>query len=97
MSDPKNNMDRLLASAAAAPRELPGTMPFGFATRVLAQLRPDATAEENAAFAGMIFRRALVCGFVLMLIALAVSFGTHSASESTEMLVANSAIELSLP
>lgn len=97
MSDPKNNLERLLASAAAAPRELPGTMPFGFATRVLAHLRPDSTAEENAAFAGMIFRRALVCGFALMLIALAVSFGTRSASESTEMLVANSAIELSLP
>ncbi len=97
MSDPKDNLDRLLASAASAPRDLPGTMPYGFAARVLANLRPDATAEENAAFAGMIFRRALVCGFALMFIALAVSYGTRSESESTEMLVANSAIELSLP
>jgi hypothetical protein len=64
---------------------------------VLANLRPEATPEENAAFTGMLFRRALVCGFAIMLLAVAASYSTIPAPESTEMQVANSAVEMSLP
>ena len=88
---------RLLKSAATSPREIPDEPPFGFATRVLASLHIDSSADEEALFIEVLFRRALACGVAVMLLTVAASYHTLTASAGTEEEIANSAIETSLP
>jgi hypothetical protein len=45
MKNLDENLDRLLRAAAAAPNTVPNEMPFGFATRVLAQTRTGARVD----------------------------------------------------
>ena len=45
MKNLDQSLDRLLRAAAAAPHAVPNEMPFGFATRVLAQARSGIKAD----------------------------------------------------
>jgi len=88
--DPRlQRLFRAAARAVAAP--VPDTPPFGFETRVLAHW---AACKDTAA---QVFRRAfLICSGVMAL-AIALSYSSWTASATTEVTLADSAIETSLP
>ena len=85
---------RLFQAAARAQRPVPQTPPYGFETRVLAHWR-TAVPEMSMA---PVFRRAFLVCSALMLLAAAFEYSAGSSgTSSTELAVADSAIELSLP
>ena len=88
---------RLLKSAATCPSVIPDEPPIGFATRVLASLRAASPADEEPVFTEVLFRRVLACSIAVMLLTVAASYHTLTASAGTEEEIANSAIETSLP
>lgn len=81
-------LSRLLSAAAKAEQPAEEPIPFGFETRVLAQWRKrpeDSTLR--------IFRGALAFGCAAAVISLALSYQTLNSSPSTELAIANNAIE----
>ena len=97
MKEIDDRLRRLLESAATSPREIPDEPPFGFATRVLASLHTASPADDAILFTEVLFRRALACGIAVMLLTVAASYHSLTASAGTEVEIANSAIEASLP
>lgn len=67
MNPPGNALDRLLKSAAAAPRRAPAPRPCGLESRVLAALRRGQPDSELAAILAL-FRRGLAfaCGLTAL-------------------------------
>lgn len=91
-----NNLDsrlqrlfRAAARADAAP--LPDSPPFGFETRVLAHW---SACKENSV---LLFHRALLISSAVMAVAVAMSYSSWTASATTEVTLADSAIQTSLP
>ena len=94
MSSLDPRLSRLFRAASREPRPLPDSVPFGFETRVLAHWRSAAQDLSMAPF----FRRAFLVCSAVMLLAAAFSYSTWtSAASNTELCLADSAIEISLP
>jgi hypothetical protein len=75
-------LSRLLRAAAAAPQELPDTLPFAVEARVLANWRAMAAQGEPLPLPLLpVFRRGLACACVLMVVALV--FGVSQMRQLT--------------
>lgn len=93
MSELDPRLQRLFRAAARAPHAAPDAAPpFGFETRVLAHW---ATCKDLST--APFFRRAFLVCSAVMLLTVALSYSTWTASASTETTLADSAIEMSLP
>jgi len=87
-------LNRLLKAASGTPR-LSDSPPFGMEARVIARVRSFHANGGDAALAFL--RRALICASAVMILSLALSYRTLATPTSTEVTIANSAIEESLP
>jgi hypothetical protein len=96
MNGSKNDIDRLLRSAAQAPDEIPAEPPFGFETRVVALWR---SGKQRANGFGALFRGIVVSSAVIMIVSAAATFreyqrGMEAGDVSTnEFAIADSAIQ----
>jgi len=86
---------RLTATARRAPREPVAEMPFGFDTRVLAELLLQPESEEAVPWARLL-PGALVCASLIMLLSLAMNFQSLRESDPGPVAIADSAIRMSL-
>ena len=86
MTTSKHPLDRLLRAAADAPREAPGPTPFGLEAGVLSQWR-DGGSEDDLAFLLALFRRAVLCAVLVMVLALGWSWlaGIDDAPSKTTL------------
>lgn len=64
-----DRLQRLFEAAAQAPEETPGPVPVAVQTRVLARWR-SAPAEDDFARLAVVFRRAVVCAGLVMLLSI---------------------------
>ena len=85
-----DQINRLMRSAAHADDLPDEAMPFGFETRVIAQWKSRA---EEVSFA--LFRRALAFACAAVLASFALSYHTLKSSPSTELALADNAMETS--
>ena len=85
-------LDRLLKSAAQAPRTTAGDPPFGLETRVLAHWRASSR-NESGDFLVLWFRRIAICAGILAVASLAWGYHNFSQRSSAEM-VADSAMTM---
>lgn len=96
MNGSKNDIDRLLRSAAQASDEAPAEPPFGFETRVVALWRSNAPKANGF---GALFRGIVVSSAVIMIVAAGATFreyqqGMEAGDVSTnEFAIADSAIQ----
>ena len=97
MKSPDQNLDRLLESAARAPRLLPRRAPFAVESRLLAHWR--RLPLEKADLAQMllpVLRRAALCACLLMLASIALSYRTILNGDDDIVTIANSAMDSAL-
>jgi hypothetical protein len=89
------SLERLLRAAAQAPESIPCEAPFPLETRILAAWRSGGS-EEPSGTLDPLLRRAFYCACGILL--LAIAFSLHSGSEPppNEILMMDSAIELTL-
>jgi hypothetical protein len=85
-------LNRLLKSAASAPRQAAGEPSFTLESRVLGKWR-GARAEDESEFLVVWFRRATICACMLAAASLAWTFTGH-ADESGAVAVADSAMRM---
>ncbi len=97
MNGRNEQLNQLLKSAARASLPLPVEAPFAVQAKVLAHWRrwPADSSDLAHAFLPLI-RRAAVCACILMLLSLAFTYRTLSNPESEEVIIANSAVDLTL-
>ena len=88
-----HQLDRLLKSAAAAPRPAPGEAPFPLEARVLAGWRGLAPGEGGDFFVAW-FRRAAIFGCTLALASLAWTYHERANPAGGEMAIADSAMNM---
>ena len=88
MNDSDLKLNRLFAAARSAPpaRET-GAMPGPLKTRVLAHWR--AAAAEPGRSLALVFRAALVCAAIVMLVSVAWSFGDLTQDPESDVAIAN--------
>ena len=96
MSANKNDIERLLRSAAQAPGDPPAEPPFGFETRVVALWR---SSKPKANGIGGLFRGIVLSSAIIMIVSAAATFreyqrGMEAGDVSTnEFAIADSAIQ----
>jgi len=83
-----DRLNLLLRAAARAEQTSDETMPFGFETRVIAQWKRNSGENSLA-----LFRRALACACAVVLASFALSYHTLESSQSTELAIADTAME----
>ena len=83
-----DQLNRLLKAAARAETNSGEGMPFGFDTRVIAHWK-KAPGDLSL----MLFRRALACACAVAIATFALSYKTLSTSQSTELAIADTAME----
>jgi hypothetical protein len=89
MNDSDLKLHRLFAAARSAPPALEtGAMPGPLQTRVLAHWRAAAAAEPGRSLA-LVFRAALVCAAIVMLVSVAWSFGDLTHDPESDVAIAN--------
>ncbi|HEY2951406.1 MAG TPA: hypothetical protein VGK40_02420 [Verrucomicrobiae bacterium] len=89
MNEPEVQLNRLFAAARRAPpAEEAAAMPGPLKTRVLAHWRAAAAAEAGRSLA-LVFRTALVCAAIVMLVSVAWSFGELTHDPENEVAIAN--------
>lgn len=96
MKPTDQSLERLFKAAARAPRPAPEPLPCPLETRVLAEWRSLAREDEFAWLAGL-FRRAVICAGVVMLLSI---FWSHREKPNTAAVVvalANYEINTHLP
>jgi len=86
---------RLTAMARTTPLEPAAEMPFGFDTRVLADLLPKPEIEEAVPWARLL-PGALVCASLIMLLSLAMNFQSFKEGDPGPLAIADSALRMSL-
>jgi hypothetical protein len=87
---------RLLHAAAAAPRELPNEAPFAMETRLLAEWNGAPSAEDESRRLVPVFRAAFLAACVIILISITMSLRSLDETPPNEMVVIDSAIQLTL-
>lgn len=80
MNSPNDPLDRLLKSAASAPRTRPAEAGFALEARVLAGWRAAARSENNE-FLVAWFRRAALCALALAIVSLAWNYRALAGSD----------------
>ena len=97
MNSPNQQLDRLLRSASRALRPLPAEAPFSVQSRVLAHWRIlPAGAVDFGCILLPLLRRAALCACLLMLLSIAFSYHVIIAGEDEAVMLANSAVDLTL-
>jgi len=84
-----DQLNRLLRAASRAEVPSDQSIPFGFETRVLAHWKRN---PEELSLA--LFRRALACACAIAVTSFALSYRTLNSSPSTELSIANNAMEI---
>ncbi|HWF19236.1 MAG TPA: hypothetical protein VG754_08210 [Verrucomicrobiae bacterium] len=93
MNPEDEKLNRLLKSAAAAPRPPSGAAAFVLEARVLAHWRASQ-ADDDGAFLVAWFRRAAICGCVLAVASLAWTQVQRTDVGGGAMAVADSAMQM---
>ncbi len=97
MNPINQQLECLLKSAARAARPLPEKAPFALEAKVLARWRgKPEVAEEGVHFLLPMLRQAVLCACLLMLLSLVISYRALLDSESDEISIAKSAVDLTL-
>jgi hypothetical protein len=90
-------LQRLVRSAARAPRPLPEGAPLAVESKVLACWRRlPFEAVDRAQLVLPLLRRAAVCACVLMLVSIALSYGAIINADDEVVMIANSVVDLTL-
>jgi hypothetical protein len=93
------DVDRLLRSAANAPKPVPAEAPFGFDTRVVASWRSDRGFANDFADLSRFLRRAGAIACAVLVLAGAAAYrqfrdeATFAAVQTNEYAIADSAIQ----
>ena len=95
MNDPQHQLQRLLKAAAQAAPPENDAPPFGFETRVLARWR-SAPAIDSGQILASLFRRAIICAGVLMLLTIALTYQDLTGSASLDATLVTSALRMNL-
>ena len=97
MNPINHQLERLLNSAARAPRPAPGEARFALEAKVLARWRTCPGGVGDLAHMLLpLLRRAALCACVLMLLSIAFSYRTILTGDSDETTLANAALDLTL-
>jgi hypothetical protein len=89
MNESEMKLHRLFAAARTAPPAgEAGAMPGPLKTRVLAHWRAAAAAEAGRGLA-LVFRAALVCATIVMLVSVVWSFGDLTRDPDNDVAIAN--------
>jgi hypothetical protein len=94
-----DDIDRLLRSAANASQERLDEAPFGFATRVIAGWRSDASSGDDVAEITRFLRRAGAIGLAIVLLAGTTAYRQFreqamlAGPQTNEYAIADSAIQ----
>ncbi|HZV33043.1 MAG TPA: hypothetical protein VFB72_00585 [Verrucomicrobiae bacterium] len=94
MNNPDGQLNRLLKSAAAAPKAPSGAAAFVLEARVLARWRASRVNEDEGDFLVAWFRRAAICGCVLAIASLAWVHQESTDFGGGAMAVADSAMQM---
>ena len=92
--DPR--LERLLNSAAQAPRNSPQGPPPEIALRVLAHWRGLGGAGDIPQFLLPLLRRAALCACLLMIASVVCSYRAFHIGDNDAVILANSAVDLTL-
>jgi hypothetical protein len=88
-------LERLLKTAAAAPKEMPCAPPFALETRVLAHWR-SAPAEEDFALLATVFQRAVICAGIILVASAGWTWFETRQQASGAMALANYTLTMGL-
>jgi len=88
-------LQRLLKTAAAAPKETTGAPPFGLETRVLAHWRSGAPEEDFTSLA-IIFHRAVICAATILVASAGWTWFENRQDAAGAMALANYTITIQL-
>ncbi len=94
MNDSHHNLNRLIRSAAQAPREIPTEPSHGLEQRVLARWRNRAEAVEEWFSLLPLYRRALLVACFLALAALCFYFPDLTQKPTDDVVIINSPVSL---
>ncbi len=86
---------RLAGAARRVPVEPAPEMPFGFDTRLIADWQAQREGGEAVPWARL-FRGALVCASLIMLLSLAMNFQSLQEGDPGPVAIADSAIRMSM-
>ena len=92
MNEKLNPWENLARLARQAPEPTPTEMPFGFATRVMANW-PSATVVELSAVWELLSVRSLVLAALIMAVTLGVNYDLMSHDWTQEVAVADATFE----
>ena len=95
MNRTDSNLQRLFRAADASPREFPVEAPFPVETRIMAAWR-SGLHEDPAKNLLPVFRIAFLCACAIILVSAALSLRSSNESPPNEMVVVDSAIQLTL-
>jgi hypothetical protein len=90
-----HSLQRLLRSAAQAPKDAPASPPVALEAGVLAQWR-NAEAGDDYAFLVNLFRRAVVFASLIMVLSIAGSWLAHINESPSKTTLANYALTVQL-
>ena len=94
MNKSEHDLNRLIRSAAQAPREIPTEAPFGLEQRVLARWRHRAEAVEEWFSLLPLYRRALLVACVLALAALCFYLPDLTHKPTDDVVIINSPVTM---
>jgi hypothetical protein len=86
---------RLTGAARRAPGEGPLEMPFGFDTRVVADLRGSGPEPDALPGVGLL-RGALVCASLILLLSVVMNYQTLREREPGSVAIADSILRVSM-
>jgi hypothetical protein len=90
-------LQRLLRAARRDPVDLPSEVPFGLEARVLAAWRGSLVQEQSStALVVPLIRRAFLCACAILVVAAALTFHSWKETPPNEMVIVDSAIQLTL-
>jgi len=97
MNPTHQQIERLLNSAARAPRPETGEVPFSLESKVLAGWRGVSAGAGHFAHVLLpLLRRAALCACLLMLLSIAFSYRSILPADNDETSLANAALDLTL-
>ena len=89
------SLRRLFKAAATAPKPIADSMPFGFATGVLARWR--SRPDENEFALARLFRRAILCAGLVMILSIVWGSQGNTKAAASVVALANCEINSHLP
>jgi hypothetical protein len=90
-----SRLQRLVRAAACIPRELPTEAPFALECQVISAWRSRPVSDRSAILLPL-FRGACLCACAIILISAALSLHALNETPPNEMVVLDSAIQLTL-